>query len=76
MPNCSTTFERTGSVTQQWTVVRSLIETLTLLEQTDSAAELLDALDASTTGRPLIGSDAERIRHLRGVLGRHLGNRP
>lgn len=66
-------FERTGSVTQQWTLVRSLIETLTHLEQQYAAAELLGALDASTTAAPLIGSDADRIRHLRAALRRHLG---
>lgn len=66
-------FERTGSVTQEWTVVRSLIETLTNLDQLHDAAMLLGALEASTTAAPLIGRDAKRIRQLRAVLRRRLG---
>jgi predicted ATPase/DNA-binding SARP family transcriptional activator len=68
-------FDRTGSVTQQWTVVRSLIETLTKLDRLDTAAVLLGALDVSTTAAPLIGTDAQRITQLRAALGRRLGKR-
>ncbi len=66
-------FDRTGSITQQWTVVRSLIETLTKLDRLDEAATLLGALDVSTTAAPLIGTDAERIAQLRTALERRLG---
>jgi predicted ATPase/DNA-binding SARP family transcriptional activator len=66
-------FDRTGSVAQQWTVVRSLIETLASLGEDDAAAVLLGALDTTTTGAPLIGADAERIRRVRVALGRRLG---
>jgi hypothetical protein len=66
-------FDRTGSVAQQWTVIRSLIETLASLNDDEAAAVLLSALDAAAHASPLIGSDATRLRRLRSTLRRRLG---
>ena len=66
-------FDRTGSIAQQWTVVRSLIETLAGTREDEAATVLLGALDTTTTGAPLIGADAARISRLRSALRRRLG---
>jgi predicted ATPase/DNA-binding SARP family transcriptional activator len=66
-------FDRTGSIAQQWTVVRSLIETLARIRDDEAAAVLLGALETTTTGTPLIGGDAERIIRVRTTLRRRLG---
>lgn len=66
-------FDRTGSIAQQWTVVRSLIETLASLRDDEAAAVLLGALDTTTTGAPLIGADAERVSRVRAAVRRRLG---
>lgn len=66
-------FDRAGSVAQQWTVIRSLIETLASLRHDEVAAVLLGALDTTTNGAPVIGTDAARIGLLRNALRRRLG---
>jgi predicted ATPase/DNA-binding SARP family transcriptional activator len=72
-------FDRTGSRAQQWTTIRTLIETLTRERADEPAATLYGALTASPSAPPLIGSDATRmdaaVRALRTRLGDHQYNR-
>lgn len=55
-------FERTGSRAQQWTTIRTLIETLTRLGRDEPAAILHGSLTASPSAPPLIGPDAIRMQ--------------
>lgn len=68
-------FDRTGSRAQQWTTIRTLIETLTRLAHDEPAAILHGALSASPSALPLIGCDATRmdeaVTTLRSRLGQH-----
>jgi predicted ATPase len=66
-------FDRTGSTTQSWIVVRSLAGTLASLGEDEVATTLLGALDSTTTGAPLLGPDVARIDELRSTLRRRLG---
>lgn len=54
-------FDRTGSRAQQWTTIRTLIETLTRLGRDEHAAILHGALATSHRAPPLIGADAIRM---------------
>jgi predicted ATPase/DNA-binding SARP family transcriptional activator len=67
-------FDRTGSRTQQWTTIRTLIETLTRLAQDEPAATLHGALTASPSAPPLIGPDATRIDQAATALEARLGH--
>jgi hypothetical protein len=71
-------FDTTGSRAQQWTTIRTLIETLTRERADEPAATLYGALMASPSAPPLIGSDATRmeaaVRALRTRLGDHRCN--
>ncbi|MGH9185082.1 MAG: ATP-binding protein, partial [Acidimicrobiales bacterium] len=55
-------FDRTGSLAQQWTTVRTLIETLTRQGADEPATTLYGALTASPSAPPLIGLDAACTR--------------
>ena len=67
-------FDRAGSRAQQWTTVRTLIETLTRLSRDEPAAVLYGALTASPTALPLIGADAVRIDEAVATLEARLGH--
>ena len=66
-------FDRTGSPAQQWTTIRSLIETLSLVGRDEAAAILYGALAASPNALPLIGTDAARIDGVVTTLEARLG---
>ena len=66
-------FERTGSRAQQWTTIRTLIETLTRLGRDEPAAILHGALTASPSAPPLIGQDAIRMHEAASTLAARLG---
>lgn len=66
-------FDRTGSRAQQWTTVRTLIETLTRHEADEPAALLYGALTASPSAPPIIGIDATRMDHAVGAFKARLG---
>jgi predicted ATPase/DNA-binding SARP family transcriptional activator len=66
-------FDRTGSRAQQWTTIRTLIETLTRLGRDEDAAILHGALSASLSALPLIGADAIRMHDAVTTLGARLG---
>jgi len=66
-------FERSGSAAQQWTAIRSLIETLTRLARDEEAAVLHGALTASPNALPLIGADAVRVGDAVTTLTSRLG---
>jgi tetratricopeptide (TPR) repeat protein len=67
-------FDRAGSRAQQWTTIRTLIETLTRLGHDEAAVILYGALTASPTALPLIGADAVRIDEAAGTLATRLGD--
>ena len=67
-------FERTGSRAQQWTTVRTVIETLTRLGRDESAAILHGALTTSPSAPPLIGRDAIRMHDAASTLAGRLGH--
>jgi predicted ATPase len=67
-------FERTGSRAQQWTTIRTLIETLTRLGRDEPAAMLHAALTASPTALPIIGPDATRLDQAAATLEARLGH--
>jgi predicted ATPase/DNA-binding SARP family transcriptional activator len=66
-------FDRAGSRAQQWTTIRTLIETLARLGRVEPAAILYGALCASPNALPLIGGDAVRIQEAVATLERRLG---
>lgn len=66
-------FERTGSRAQQWTTVRTLIETLTRLGRDEPATILHGALTASPSAPPLVGGDAIRMYDAASTLAGRLG---
>jgi predicted ATPase/DNA-binding SARP family transcriptional activator len=68
-------FDRTGSRAQQWTTIRTLIETLTRHRADKPAATLYGALAASPSAPPLIGADATRMDQASLVLKTRLGQR-
>ena len=67
-------FERTGSRAQQWTTIRTLIETLTRLARDEPAAMLHGALTASKSALPIIGPDATRLDQAATTLEARLGH--
>jgi len=67
-------WHRAGAWTQQWTTIRTLIETLTQLGHDEPAAVLYGALLASPTASPITGSDAERITQALTKLRERLGD--
>lgn len=66
-------FERAGSRAQQWTTIRTLIETLTALGHNEAATVLHAAHTASASAPPLIGSDATRMARADDRLRSQLG---
>jgi predicted ATPase/class 3 adenylate cyclase/DNA-binding SARP family transcriptional activator len=66
-------WHRTGSWIQQWTTIRTLVETLARLGRYEPAAVLHGAAAASTTASPLVGMEAIRltgaVETVRAVLG-------
>jgi hypothetical protein len=66
-------FDRTGSLTQQWTTVRTLIETLTRQGADEPAVTLYGALTASRSAPPLIGLDATRMDRAIATLKARVG---
>ena len=66
-------FDRAGSRAQQWTTIRTLIETLTRLLHDEPAAILYGALTASPTALPIIGPDAVRMGDAAATLDTRLG---
>jgi predicted ATPase/DNA-binding SARP family transcriptional activator len=66
-------FERTGSPAQQWTTVRTLIESLARVGHDEPAAVLSGALAASPAALPLVGPDAGRMRQAGATLAARLG---
>jgi tetratricopeptide (TPR) repeat protein len=66
-------FDRTGSRAQQWTTIRTLIETLTRQRADEPAATLYGALMASRSAAPLIGPDATRMDTTVTALSTRLG---
>ncbi len=66
-------FDRAGSRAQQWTTVRTLVETLTRLGRDEQAAILHGALLASPSAPPLIGPDAVRMDDAVTTLAARLG---
>jgi predicted ATPase/DNA-binding SARP family transcriptional activator len=66
-------FDRTGSRAQQWTTIRTLIETLTRLAHDEPAVILHGALSASPSALPLIGRDAVRMDEAVTTLKSRLG---
>jgi predicted ATPase/DNA-binding SARP family transcriptional activator len=67
-------FDRAGSRAQQWTTIRTLIETLIQLDHDEQAAILYGALTASPTALPLIGPDATRMHDAATTLATRLGH--
>ena len=67
-------FHRAGAWAQQWTAIRTLVETLARLGLDEPATVLHGALTASPRASPLIGADAARIREAVAVLRARLGN--
>jgi len=66
-------FDRAGSRAQQWTTIRTLVETLTRLARDEQAAILHGALVASGSAPPLIGPDAVRMDDAVATLEARLG---
>jgi predicted ATPase/DNA-binding SARP family transcriptional activator len=66
-------FDRTGSRAQQWTTIRTLIETLARQAAPEVAATLYGALTASQGAPPLIGPDAIRMDEAVVALRTRLG---
>jgi len=66
-------FDRAGSRAQQWTTIRTLIETLTELGRDKPATILCGALTASPAALPLIGADAVRMSNAIVTLKARLG---
>jgi len=67
--------ERTGSGAQQWTTVRTLIETLARQSADEPAATLYGALIVSDGALPLIGPDVSRMDQAVEGLRARLGER-
>lgn len=66
-------FDRTGSRTQQWTTIRTLIEALTRKRADEPAATLYGALTATPNAPPLVGADTTRMHHAVRTLRMRLG---